>query len=135
MESSGNLDISVPAGPRAAALALAAVREFLGQSPCGGDIQARLAIIVEELVLNIIEHGRPPAGDPIDIALMRTGSGVRLAIADGGAFFDPRAANSPGELPPERGGGAGLALVTAWAEILSCERRDGRNHLMLDIEG
>lgn len=135
MESSGNLDVSVPVGPRAAALAIAAAREFLNEGPCDGDMQARLAIIVEELVLNIIEHGCPPADDVIAISFLRADRNIRLAIEDGGAFFDPRDAGPRMEFPPDRGGGAGLALVLAWADILLCERRDGRNRLVLDIRG
>lgn len=133
MELGGNLDISVPTGPRAAGMALAAVRDFLGRGPDNPELAARLAIIVEELVLNIVEHGRPPPDDRIDIGLARTGRGVRLTIGDGGAFFDPRNADPPGDPPPDRGGGAGLALVRAWADILSCDRRDGRNRMVLDI--
>lgn len=133
MKSHGNLHVSVPAGPRAAAAALAAAREFLDGSGCDADMRAHLAIIVEELVLNIVEHGMAPDGDVIEIGFASSERGVRLTIVDGGAHFDPRSAPQPGERPPERGGGAGLALVHAWADILSYERRDGRNHLLLDV--
>jgi len=131
MRESDNLAISVPAGPRAVSEALAAVREFFKVGQCDADGRAHLAIIVEELVLNIVEHGLPPANDPIEIIFTHTDQGTRLEIADGGTFFDPRDAEPPSDLPPERGGGAGIALVLAWAEILSYARRDGRNHMAL----
>lgn len=134
MRQDDNLAISVSAGPRAVSEALAAVREFFKIGQCDADDRAHLAIIVEELVLNIVEHGKAPEGDPIDISFSRTDDGIRLEISDGGTHFDPRDAEPPGDLPPERGGGAGIALVLAWSQILSYERRDGRNHMVLLLD-
>lgn len=133
MDGCDNLAISVLAGPEAVAKALAALREFLVIAPCGTDVGARLAIVVEELLLNIVEHGLPPIGDPIHLTFTRMPRGIRLAIIDGGAYFDPRSAEVPGDLPPERGGGAGIALIRTWADILSYERRDGRNRLLVEL--
>lgn len=133
MAGCDNLAISVPAGPDAAAKALAATRQFLLLARCKAETGAQLAIIVEEIICNIVEHGRPPAGDPIDLIFTRTPRGLRLGVIDGGAFFDPRSAEMAGELPPERGGGAGIALIRAWADILSYERRGARNHLLIEL--
>ena len=133
MDGCDNLAISVAAGPQATEKALAATREFLLIAKYETDAGARLAIIVEELLLNIIEHGLPPAGDRIELTFVRTSRGTRLTIVDGGAYFDPRSAEAPGALPPERGGGAGIALIRSWAKILSNDRRDGRNHLLLEL--
>ena len=52
-------------------------------------------------------------------------------LVDNGAPFDLRLAPEPGELPPERGGGAGLALVRAWAQVETYARVDDRNRLEL----
>lgn len=133
MATDGNLSISLPAGPLAVSGALAAVREFAKATGCDADARAHLAIIVEELVLNIVEHGAPPPGDPIEVTFACTAGRIALEMRDGGRFFDPRAADLPGDLPPERGGGAGIALVRAWATITGYERVDGRNHLRLAL--
>lgn len=133
MAKDGNLSISLASGPAAASGALAAVREFAKAAACDADIRARLAIIVEEWVLNIVEHGATPPGDPIEVTFSADGGTVRLRISDGGRFFDPRAAAPPGDPPPDRGGGAGIALIRAWASILAYDRHDGRNQLLLEL--
>ncbi|ARS27024.1 ATP-binding protein [Sphingomonas sp. KC8] len=133
MAGCDNLAICVPAGPDAAAKALAATRQFLLLAGCKDETGAHLAIIVEEIICNIVDHGRPPTDDPIELTFARTARGLRLGVIDGGAFFDPRSADMAGELPPERGGGAGIALIRAWAEILSYERRGARNHLLIEL--
>jgi len=117
-------------GPTALGDAVAAMRRFAmdqGLAPRDG---ARLCIIVEELVTNIFEHGGMEDVGPVGLAMERAGSAVRIAIDDGGQPFDPASASDPGTVPA-RGGGAGLRLVRAWAQILGYERSAGRNRLEL----
>ena len=49
-----------------------------------------------------------------------------LTIADSGAAFDPTTAGQE-DIIPERGGGAGLALVRNWASSFRYERAEGRD--------
>jgi serine/threonine-protein kinase RsbW len=118
--------------PNAVSHALAIAGAFVAAEGLAcGDI---LAVIIEEVVCNLVEHGIGDSDDRIELALSRTNNdGVRLALSDGCIAFDPRDAAPVGEEPPERGGGSGLALVRAWARSLSYERRDGRNYLELVI--
>jgi serine/threonine-protein kinase RsbW len=74
----------------------------------------RLAVLIEELLANLIEHAHAPL---IVLRGRREDGHVLLVVEDGGAAFDPRSAD-PGAPIPERGGGAGLALVRAWCERL-----------------
>ncbi|SNS38279.1 Anti-sigma regulatory factor (Ser/Thr protein kinase) [Sphingomonas laterariae] len=133
MRSGDNLAISVPAGPGAAVRAIAAAHDYCDRTGCDDDARAHIAIIVEELVLNIVEHGGAALGDPIHILLEQVGEGTQLTLTDGGTFFDPREAEAPGLAPPERGGGAGIALILAWAEIRSYVAEGGRNRMVLLI--
>lgn len=117
-------------GPNAVADALVAVRAFAAAERLGEAADV-VALIVEELMFNILDHGDAPAGDPIEIRLARSPAGVQLDLISGGTPFDPRQAEQ--QPVPARGGGAGLALVRAWSRILSSDRIGERNHLRLLI--
>lgn len=120
---------SFPADDRAVATALAFVRRVAaGQDE---DLRVRLAIVVEELVANLIDHG-DAAGTIIDLTLARMADGLRLTLDDRGRVFDPRLAEPPTAIPP-RGGGAGLALVAAFARSIYYQRENGFNRLELLI--
>jgi anti-sigma regulatory factor (Ser/Thr protein kinase) len=113
--------------------ALELVRDFVTRAQCGSDAEAKLSIIVEEMVTNIVEHGAPPPDSEITIELSAIGTDIGLTLSDAGTFFDPRTADAPAELPPECGGGAGIALVLSWSRVISYARIDGRNVLTLVI--
>ena len=117
----------------ATAKALELVREFVARANCGADAEARLAIIVEELVTNIVEHGSPSPESEIAIELAAIGADIGLTLSDAGTFFDIRDAVTPAEIPPERGGGAGIALLLSWATVIGHDAADGRNVLRLVI--
>lgn len=117
-------------GPNAVDEALALVEAIA--DPRRPGTGARLAVIVEELVINLVDHAKAGAGGDILLGLSATGSGVHVVLEDGAAPFDPRTAPHVGELPDgRRGGGAGLAIVRAWSRILTYSRIDGRNRLEL----
>jgi anti-sigma regulatory factor (Ser/Thr protein kinase) len=91
-----------------------------------------LAIVVEEWIANLVEHGGPHHGARIVLRLSLDGGTVRLSISDGGRAFDPRAAVFEGP-NPERGGGAGLAMIAGLCRIAGYSRRAGRNRLVLEM--
>ena len=112
--------------------ALAVVRAFVAQAGLGRDPAERLAIIVEEWVANVVEHGAPAAGSRIGLRLAWEGGLVRITMTDAGQAFDPRGATF--EAPNlERGGGAGLELMRAWSRVAAYGRRAGRNRLVLEM--
>ena len=113
--------------------ALAVVGDFLASANCGADAEAKLAIVVEELVANLIEHGNCPRDSEIELELAALGADIGVTLCDAGTAFDPRAFDSDAHVPPERGGGAGIALVKAWATITGYECGNGRNILRLVI--
>ncbi len=78
----------------------------------------RLAVLIEELLANQYDHGAD--GDPAILAVRvtRNADHVLLVMEDAGAAFDPRAAAADTPIS-DRGGGAGLALVRAWADSLA----------------
>ena len=113
--------------------ALDLLEGFLDGQAVDDDIRARLAIIVEELVANIVEHSGSPGDQPISLILERSGAEIMITLNDSGIAFDPCGHVPRGEPLPERGGGAGLALVQSWARSMSHSRADGRNTLTLVI--
>jgi serine/threonine-protein kinase RsbW len=120
------------AGPTALGDALAATRRYAIDHGLGDKDQARLCIIVEELITNLCEHGVCDLDHEISVELARQDSAIALVVEDNGAPFDPRTAPAAAEIPA-RGGGAGLRLVRSWAEIVSYETLDGRNRLELRL--
>jgi anti-sigma regulatory factor (Ser/Thr protein kinase) len=125
--------VRFPANSQATVKALELVADFVARANCGGDAEARIAIIVEELVANIVEHGAPPPDSDIAIELAALGADIGLTLSDAGSFFDIREAATPADFPPERGGGAGIALVLNWANVIGYAAVDGRNVLRLVI--
>ncbi|MBW8812250.1 MAG: ATP-binding protein [Caulobacterales bacterium] len=112
--------------------ALAAARRFAEAARLDPTAADRLAIVVEEWVGNVVDHGGAAPGSRIDLALARERSLVRLTVSDAGAPFDPRTAGFEGP-NLERGGGAGLALIAAWTRVADYRRRGGRNHLVFEM--
>ncbi|MET0251867.1 MAG: ATP-binding protein [Novosphingobium sp.] len=95
----------------------------------------RLAVIVDELIGNVLRHGGRHQGIALDLTISAAAGGVEVFVEDDGTPFDPRTAGSFAGPDEESGGGVGLALVHAWAEILAYDRRDGRNRLHLRLRG
>lgn len=96
------------------------------------DHAARLSIIVEELVYNLVEHGQVDADGMIELVLTHEYDVVGIALSDPGIAFDLRDAKSE-EVIPEQGGGAGIDLVRAWAEVVDYASDSGRNRLLLKM--
>ena len=93
---------------------------------------ARLAVVVEELVTNLHEHGGVKAEDQFSIAMRLTASEIELVLVDSGNAFDPRVADL-GAAVPDRGGGAGLKLVRAWASDIDYSTEAGENRLAVRL--
>lgn len=90
----------------------------------------RLAILIEELLANLFEHAQLGSAATLLLRVQRQAEHVLIVLEDSGLPFDPLAA--PTDAPvPERGGGAGLALVRAWADSLSYQAGASVNRLEL----
>jgi anti-sigma regulatory factor (Ser/Thr protein kinase) len=117
----------------AVSAAMQLARDFIVAAKCGPETEAKLLIIIEELVANVIEHGKVAPDSDIALALSADSAEIRVALSDAGVAFDPCQAPAPGDAPPERGGGAGIALVRQWSADMAYRREDGRNHLVLMV--
>lgn len=119
---------------RALRPALVEVHEFAAAIALDAAMTRRLAIVAEELLVNLLEHGAESApGGEINATLRldHADDGLALLLEDDGAPFDPRGMG-PVDMPnAERGGGVGLALVKAFAQIESYVSEGGLNRLTL----
>lgn len=121
----------MPPDAAAVSRALKLAKAFSEQVGFGPTAANHLAMVIEEWVANIVEHGGPQTR-AIVIRLSVSKAAVHLAISDGGRAFDPRAARFSGP-NHDRGGGAGLAMILSLCRITSYSRRAGRNRLLLEM--
>lgn len=96
---------------------------------------AKLAVLVEEAVTNVYEHGEAAQGFSGWLALQPDPAGICILLADSGIPFDPRSVAEADMPNAERGGGVGLAMIRAWAQIADYRREDGLNLLELLLLG
>lgn len=113
--------------------ALIVTAEFARACALDPAMSARLAIVVEELVENVLTHGLAGAEVGIRMELTQNGDGVVVVLEDTGLAFDPRAAPEPLAPRADRGGGVGLALVRALSTIRSYDSAFGVNRLELAL--
>lgn len=111
---------------------LATALLFAGDAEIGDEAADKLCIMVEEWLINVVEHGEAAQGARIVLRLERLDGLVRLTVTDAGQAFDPREEMFEGP-NLERGGGVGLAMINAWSRITAYRRRAGRNRLVLEM--
>lgn len=93
-------------------------------------------LCVEELVSNILKHGRIEGERPdIEVELRLEDAQMIIDISDNTMPFDPTATCTPSHIdaPLEERpiGGLGIHLVQKLADQMSYRRVNGRNHLRL----
>jgi serine/threonine-protein kinase RsbW len=115
----------------ALAAAQAGVDDFAGVQGLDRVAARRLAIIVEEVVANLLDHAAHDRDIAFGLSLERNEGTVLITLEDDSDAFDPRTVPIAETPNPDRGGGVGLTLVAAWADIVSYDSAGGRNRLIL----
>jgi anti-sigma regulatory factor (Ser/Thr protein kinase) len=105
------------------------IADWLAGEGVAHPVVYRVRLVLEELLTNLVMHGRFPRGRaPARVALEVTEGEVEVTIEDAAEPFDPRGAADPA-LPPslddDRLGGLGLALVRRMADIRAYGRGAG----------
>jgi len=114
--------------------AVRAIQGFTSDHQIAPPFDARLAILIEELVANICEHGTPDRSEPISLSLSLSSGQIIIHLIDNGTAFDPRTAVDVDLPNPTRGGGVGLSLIKNWTEIVSYQRINDHNELVLSMK-
>ena len=97
----------------------------------------RVNLVIEELVLNIMDHGHEPddTESVIDIRLTSGPESVIIEISDDGVEFDPlKDAPVPdidASIQDRPVGGLGVHFARTLMDEFTYRREDGRNHLTL----
>jgi serine/threonine-protein kinase RsbW len=112
------------------------VEQFCADNRLPRAVSFKVRLVLEELVLNLIEHAVGSATDRIDLRLELEPGGIVLALEDDGAPFDPRSAPPFDKTRPleERGPrGMGIHLVRSMAASIAYERIGSRNRLQVVV--
>ncbi len=113
----------------------AAVEEFGEAQQWPADLLFQVELVLEELGLNVINHGKSENLQQIEIRLTSKADALTIEIVDNGLPFDPLRDAPPPDLESgveERSvGGLGVHLVRTMMDELHYRREGGRNHLTL----
>jgi len=130
------LDIVFPAVVDRVFEALERSDETLAQAHVRDDVRTDVRLVLEELMINMVQHGGGHESDGmIGLRLTVVQGDVLAELNHNGAPFDPLQFASPnltGDIADkEREGGLGIHLVRAMASELSYTRDEYGNHLQL----
>lgn len=108
---------------------------FCDRAALPEQIRYHLSLVLEELVVNTVKHGRcDPRDNAIHINLRVREGRVQIAFCDSGIAFNPLDAPPPNlgeDVECRPIGGLGIHLVRCLMPETRYERRDGRNYLFL----
>jgi len=112
------------------------VREFARQQAVAADEAARVLILLEELLTNLMKYGYPDRAEPgeAEIVLALDGARMEIEFIDDGCAFDPLAAPAPNLDDPfedRQIGGLGLHILRSMTDEARYERRGDRNVIRL----
>ncbi len=132
----GALRLQLPPDLAGLAAGQAAVRDFLARPGVSERAAYYAELAFEELLTNVIRHGRPAAGSMVDVSITVDEARVVLDFEDGGQPFDPLTLpppSRPDSVDDAPIGGLGIFLIRRTAEHVAYRRVDGRNHLTVAI--
>jgi serine/threonine-protein kinase RsbW len=94
-----------------------------------------LALVLEELVANCLDHGDVQGEDAIVVSLQPDGAGVLISLSDNGQPFDPNSNLSRDtrfdDVDDRPVGGLGWVLIGHYCTLLDAQRVAERNQLSL----
>jgi anti-sigma regulatory factor (Ser/Thr protein kinase) len=112
------------------------VQRFCAEQGLPRAVSFKVRLLLEELVLNLIDHAVGSATDRIDVRIEIEPGQIILVLEDDSEPFDPRSAPAFDKDKPlaERGPrGMGIHLVRSLAENVAYERVGGRNQLRVAL--
>jgi serine/threonine-protein kinase RsbW len=112
------------------------VTAFVREQEIAADEAARILIMLEELLTNLVKYGYPDRADPgqVEIVLVLNGSRLEIEFIDDGCAFDPFAAAPPNLDDPvedRQVGGLGIHILRSMTDEARYERRLNKNVIRL----
>ncbi|MCL4821353.1 MAG: SpoIIE family protein phosphatase [Vicinamibacteria bacterium] len=95
-------------------------------------VRQALDLALDELLANVIDHGRPDPSTRVVLSLERLADRVRLELRDRGVAFDPRSASVDASGAADGGGGLGLDLVRRSFDVIDYAREADENRVVLE---
>jgi anti-sigma regulatory factor (Ser/Thr protein kinase) len=114
-----------------------AVEEFCQTHGLPNPVLFKVRLVLEELVLNLIDHATGSQTNRIDLLVDLEPSRIVLLLEDDGNPFDPRSAPVFDKMKPleERGPrGMGIHLVRSMTEEMTYDHAGARNRLRVVIK-
>ena len=113
----------------------AAIGEFSREQDWPPDIEFQVDLVLEELVLNVVNHGSSGGAGEIAIELLSDAEAVTIEIIDDGKPFDPLTdapdPDTESSIEDRAVGGLGIHLVRTMMDEVSYRREENRNHMIL----
>ena len=113
----------------------AAIGEFSREQDWPPDIEFQVDLVLEELVLNVVNHGSAGGAGEIAIELLSDAEAVTIEIIDEGKPFDPLTdapdPDTESSIEDRAVGGLGIHLVRTMMDEVSYRREENRNHMIL----
>ena len=115
-----------------------ALAEFLEDEGVSKSTAHRVKLVVEELVVNVIQHAFDDGAPHAILLDVRTDpQGVAIVVEDDGKRFDPTVATAPPLkelLESGKSGGLGVAIIRKVTRELKYERTDNKNRVRAYVE-
>ena len=118
---------------------LGAIQEAIGsiseKADWSPDLTFQIELIIEELCINVINHGEVDGSQPIKVEIESASDVIRIEITDRGKAFDPtKDAVTPDQITSieeSSVGGWGVHLAHTFSDEMRYERIDDTNCLTL----
>jgi serine/threonine-protein kinase RsbW len=94
----------------------------------------KFELALEEVFMNVVMHGSPVAGTPVDVSVILCDGGLTLMVENDGPAFDPLLLAAPdvaASLEERKVGGLGVFLVRQLMDAVSYQRIAARNQLRM----
>ena len=118
---------------------LGAIQEVIGtiseKADWSPDLTFQIELILEELCINVINHGEVDDSQPIKVEIESASDLIKIEISDKGKAFDPtKDAKAPAQITSIEDstiGGWGVHLAQVFSDEMHYERVGDTNYLTL----
>ncbi len=112
-----------------------AISEFSREQEWTSDIEFQVDLVIEELLLNVVNHGSDGGDNEISLELISDDDVVIIEIIDDGKPFNPLTdapePDTESDIEDRAVGGLGIHLVLTMMDEVTCRREKDRNHMRL----